>query len=227
MDWIQDETRRFKKRPYFKDTEINFECENMVVECFRDRGKPLFTPPLDTDALNVLLEKHAADVDLYADLAAKEGPDVEGVTEFSKGRRPKISIDKRLSETPALINRLRSTMAHELFHARFHAILWELHWMSKTKKVRCLTNQIIIAGKTDWYEWQAAYGSGAILMPKSAVVSQCRSLVLPEGCSEASLEGTAVIQNIAQSFQVSQDTARIRLCQLGVLKASPRACTQN
>ena len=219
MNWIKDDTKRFRERPYFLDSEIDRECETMITECLKSRNKTVFSPPLDTDTLNVLLEMHSADVNLYADLEATEGIGVEGVTEFQKGKKPKISIDKRLSENEAFINRLRSTMAHELFHARFHLILWELYWLGKTKRVNCHKSHIIMAGKTDWYEWQAAYGSGAILMPRSALIGLvgAGSLV-----PEVSSEGQALITLVSSNFQVSRDAARVRLTQLKTLKGSPR-----
>ena len=111
-------------------------------------------------------------------------------------------------------------MAHELFHARFHRMLWELHWLGKSKRLGCQESHITLAGKADWYEWQAAYGSGAILMPRSALLGVVGSpVVIPE----VSAEGQTLIARISTGFQVSRDAARVRLTQLGVLKRSSRA----
>ena len=218
MNWIHDDTGRFKQRPFFTDVEIDRECEGMVSECLKSRNKFPFSPPLDTDTLQVLLEVHAQSVNIYADLESTEGPGVEGVTEFQKGKSPRISIDKRLSEDSSS-NRLRSTMAHELFHARFHRYLWELYWLGKKKRPHCHESGIILSGKADWYEWQAAYGSGAILMPRSAMTGFIgRTSII----SDTSTEAQALIAKVSTDFQVSRDAARIRLTQLKALKASPR-----
>lgn len=191
----------------------------MISECLKLRNKGSFVHPLDNDTLSVLLDTHTSSVDLYSDLEAKEGAGVEGMTEFRKGHKPKISIDKRLSENPAMINRLRSTMAHELFHARFHLPLWELYWLGKSKRSGCHHNEIIISGKTDWYEWQAAYGSGAILMPRSAIMAAAGS---EKQIPDVSAEGMALIEKISAQFQTSRDAARVRLSQLSVLKQASR-----
>lgn len=219
MRWIPDPTGRFKERPFYEGAEIDYECEDMIGECLEKRGKFPFVPPLDTDTLNVLLESYASDLDLYADLVKLEGPGVEGVTEFRKGKVPKTLIDKTLSEKQTSSNRLRSTLAHELFHARFHRVLWELHWSGLGGDVRCHQGQIISLNKTDWYEWQAAYGSGAILMPLTAINKMFGA---PAQIPENTLEGRTMTEAVATTFQVSMEAARVRLVQLNFLLGQQR-----
>jgi len=210
MKLVRDPSGRFDKRPFFEDWEIDDECEKMISECLEKRNLPTFKPPLDTDTLSVLLEMHAGTVNLYADLLAQEGPGVEGVTEFKRGAMPRILIDKRLSESKSQ-NRLRTTMAHELFHARVHRFLWELHWLGQGSTVGCAQANILLASRGDWYEWQAGYGSGAVLVPRSSVEDLFgKPIQLPED----SPDGMRMVAQVSNTFLVSQDAARVRLIQL-------------
>ncbi|MFI5345137.1 MAG: ImmA/IrrE family metallo-endopeptidase [Elusimicrobiota bacterium] len=216
MKYIPDTTGRFKERPLLAPQDIEYECEKMILDCLEKRKQADFVPPLDTDTLNVLLEEHAEDVNLYADLQQGGGPGiVEGVTEFRKGRAPRILIDRKLSEQKNL-NRLRSTMAHELFHARFHRALWELYWLGNgdPTPASCKEDQIFLSGKVDWYEWQAAYGSGAILMP---LLGLERMVGRPTQIAESGTEGLAMIFKVASEFLVSTAAARVRLIQTNYL----------
>jgi hypothetical protein len=67
--------------------------------------------PIPTDALTKLIERYAADLDLYADLSA-EGRDVEGVTDFYLDEKPRVRIARGLSEQEWRENRLRTTLTH-------------------------------------------------------------------------------------------------------------------
>lgn len=220
MKFIRDTTGRFKERPLLESADIEYECEKMIVDCLEKRNQPEFIPPLDTDTLSVLLDLHADTVDLYADLVQREGPGVEGVTEFRKGQSPRILIDKRLSEQKSP-HRLRSTMAHELFHARFHRVLWELHWLGQgdPTPASCKEDQIFSSGRVDWYEWQAAYGSGAILIPLMALE---KMIGRPAQVAESSEEGLAMIFRVATTFLVSNAAARVRLVQTNYLLGQRR-----
>ncbi len=74
MIWIPDQTGRFRKRPYFLLDALDRRCER-VIEQFTVSLYGHFTTPVPTGGLIKLLEKYAADVNLYADLS-REG---EGV----------------------------------------------------------------------------------------------------------------------------------------------------
>src|SRR5258708_4700883 len=126
MKWISDPTKRFQQRPYFDDEEINNECSLIIVDYFQRKRNKSFTPPLETDALTCMIEEHAEDLDLYADLKNSEDEAVEGVTEFRLNKQPLVRIEKSLSEDARRHNRLRTTLAHEFFHVKYHNILWQL-----------------------------------------------------------------------------------------------------
>ena len=103
MQWVKDRTGRFSRRPHYLPDELDVECENLICDFLRSRHQSV-QYPISTNDLTVLIETLADDLDLYADLSQEDG-DVEGVTDFFQGRRPKVRISKRLSADHRLINR--------------------------------------------------------------------------------------------------------------------------
>ena len=119
------EAGRFCKRPHYEPAELDAECESLVSEFLRGgRGRLQF--PISTDDLTVLLEAHVADGELYGDTSGGEGEDVEGVTDFYPGKKPRVRISKHLSIDPRAENRFRTTLTHELTHVRFHAFMFDV-----------------------------------------------------------------------------------------------------
>ena len=227
MKWIRDRTGRFGWRPYYDQAEIELQCEESLAAYWRDQGV-VPTYPISTDDLTVLIERNASELDLYANLAS-EGRDVEGVTEFFPRKRPAVRIAKYLSERPHRENRLRSTLAHELGHVVFHHFLWSLDTGGAPRKSmrrkhhKCRRQKIVEARMVDWMEWQAGYAGGAFLMS----VTPLRDLVAAafdewsvgrrvEGASDHHRE---LVERVAATFAVSKDAARVRLTQLGYVRA--------
>jgi len=123
MIWVKDKTGRFAQRPHYEPSELDLECESMMAEFLRGRhGKVCY--PVSTDDLTVLIEKHVENLDLYADLSA-EGTDVEGVTDFLLGKRPRVRISGNLVTRDWMANRLRTTLTHELGHVKFHTFMFD------------------------------------------------------------------------------------------------------
>lgn len=227
MKWVPDKTGRFTQRPHYDPVELDRECEDIVASFLRARyGSVDF--PISTNDLVILLEREASDVDLYADFT-REGDDVEGLTEFWSGGKPRVRISKELSEQPWRENRLRTTLTHELGHVKFHTFVWHLDQRQqqfdidelKHADARCKRASIIGGPKTDWMEWQAGYTSGSFLMPLSAITKVIRSFRTSTGLvavpSAASEQGQDLIRIVQEAFQVSADAARVRLLQLGSL----------
>ncbi|MGY4372550.1 hypothetical protein ACVWZ3_000189 [Bradyrhizobium sp. i1.3.6] len=163
MRYVPDKTGRFSQRPHYKPEELDRECENIVAAFLKDRGGKV-SYPLSTDDLTVLIERDTESLDQFADLSAF-GPKVEGLTLFQPGRKPKVKISARLAEDGHRQNRLRTTLAHEYGHVRFHAYLWEIEPPSgdllKRKPTAnmqiCYRDTMLDAVQTDWMEWQAGY----------------------------------------------------------------------
>lgn len=230
VTYVRDKTGRFDQRPHYEPVELDRECETLVttfLKCLHGEAKF----PMETEDLKKLIERDVDDLDVYADLS-HYGDNVEGVTEFRLGKRPKVFISGALTEDDRRENRLRTTLTHEYGHVRFHAYLWELE-PPKTDSLRqdpnrdkiiCKRDTMIEAAKTDWMEWQAGYICGALLMPKSVVTSLCREYVevrnIHDAITPRSDHGHQLIQEIATAFRVSEDAARVRLQQLGPLTSN-------
>lgn len=227
MKEIPDATGRFKSRPYYEGRELDLECESVITDFIkRLYGKMVF--PIPTDALTKLIERDAADLDLFADLAI-EGPDVEGVTTFFPDRKPKVRIAKQLSEGPGREHRLRTTLTHEYGHVKLHGYLWQIGIPAKdlfgkvpqAEAPKCKRDSILNASKTDWMEWQAGYACGALLMPLGEMRRLVDKYFVAEGLngsiSPTSAHSTNLQTLVSTQFQVSKEAARVRLSVLGTL----------
>ena len=230
MRMIPDPTGRFKERPYYEDGEIDLECERLVAAFLKDiRGKVEY--PIRTDDLTKLIERHVADFDSYADLS-HYGPGVEGVTEFNPHKKPTVRIAVGLAGEAHRENRLRTTLTHEFGHVHFHTWLFDQRSggslipaaASKAGDVQvCKRDTIVDAPQTDWMEWQAGHVCGAILVPRRRARELATEVAkrVPPPALEPIIPATpfarALIDAIADRFQVSIDCARIRAQRLGLV----------
>lgn len=231
MKSVPDTTGRFRERPHYEPAELDRECESQITRFLRGlHGKVEF--PISTDDLTKLIERDAEDLDLYADLASEYDGDVEGVTEFRPGRKPKVKIASTLSNDEARINRLRTTLTHEWGHVHFHTYLFEPTGSgalfgsppnSAPSVQVCKRESIIDAPRQDWMEWQAGHVCGALLMPATYVrrLAQDLSRSAPPpplgAVTPADPFGRALIERVRTEFLVSHDAARVRVLRLGLL----------
>ncbi len=227
MKYIRDNTGRLYTRPHFEPIELDRECEQIICAFLKQKyGEVKF--PVPTDALDVLIERDAQDLDKYADLSA-EGDDVEGVTEFIPGQKPRVKISARLSENPKLENRLRTTLTHEWGHVKFHAPLWLTDTMTpdmfgkrpERTTIKCKRDNIFGASEYDWMECQAGYVCGAVLMPHTRVKAIAReyfeSIRQRDPLGATSPAAAVLIGRVVGAFQVSADAARVRMLKLKIL----------
>ena len=227
VKFVPDRTGRFSQRPHYKPEDLDWECENIINGFLKDNYGVAQFPVLTSD-LTRLVERDADDLDLYADLS-EFGPDVEGLTEFFHGQKPKVKISLHLAEDERRENRLRTTLTHEYGHVRFHAYLWELEPPRRTlfedtpngNRQICKRDTILDAAQTDWMEWQAGYVCGALLMPITPVTrlvgayQESHGLYGVIGTNDS--HGQNLIESVQSAFQVSVDAARVRLIKLGFL----------
>jgi hypothetical protein len=233
--WVRDLSGRFPRRPHYDAGELDVACAELARELQRARGREgehgdagargrEAAYPITTDDLSVLIEQHAADLDLYADLTA-EGADVEGVTDFSPGQRPRVRISAKLAEDARREQRLRTTLAHELAHVVFHDFIWwfEQGSLGATRAAalspRCHRRRAAV-GIADWMEWQANYASGALLMPSDGLA---RLFSAADAAWVRSETGRLRVRQVQKTFDVSAPAASLRLLQLGYLSPRPRA----
>lgn len=220
-------TGRFSQRPHYDPKELDQECEMLIVDFLKSQNGAA-TFPVSTDDLTRLVERDSDDLDLYADLSAF-GPAVEGMTEFRRGSKPRVSISAELANDDRRKNRLRTTLTHEYGHVHFHAYLWDveppgpdlLGRNPHADKQICKRDDIYNAARTDWMEWQAGYVCGAVLMPVGFV----RRLIKPYldandlygivGTNDS--YGQELIRLVQEGFAVSSDAARVRLTKLDIL----------
>jgi hypothetical protein len=194
MKWIRDETGTFRWRPYYDREELDIECERIVSK-FLEKKYGISCFPISTDDLSVMVEQDTSDLDLYADLSGL-GEDVEGLTDFFPHKKPVVKIARELSLESWRHDRLRTTLAHEYGHVKFHTFLWDynnivkqavdleknltiqrrkynnfrnkyVHKLETPMGFRCRRDSILEAPVSDWMEWQASYVCGAFLMPLS------------------------------------------------------------
>lgn len=228
---VKDRTGRFAERPHYSEAELDAECEQIISDFLRELHGTV-NYPVATDDLTKLIEARTADLDLYADLSGL-GEDVEGLTEFTPGRKPRVHISRLLSEDPRRENRFRTTLTHEFGHVHFHNYLWDASARQSNlfstgrhsgQPMTCKRETIVGANKTDWMEWQAGYACGAILMPVTAVKRLVADFFQTHGIyasvTPESLHGRNLILSIVEAFRVSEEAASVRLSRLNFLSAS-------
>lgn len=186
------------------------------------------------------VEKHLkVRVDEYDELP----PEVLGYTEFYPNKRPRIFINRDLTEeamdnedSPTwLKGRWRCTMAHEASHVILHRALFT--GRSKPRGAdtpagggaapvagiqRCLKRDVQFGGKTfDAREVQANRGMAALLMPKALVCALCAAELGTAGFAAGLRKGTPdaeeLIRTMADRFEVSRQASAIRLETLGIV----------
>ena len=224
MWWGRDEKGRFHRRPFYKAEELDAECEALLAEFRRSTDrKP--DVAIDTDDMTVMIERHVGDLDVYADLS-EDGPEVEGVTLFAAQRKPDVAIAERLTSDDRRSNRFRTTLAHELGHVILHDPLYQeklamgdLFAVVIEQRLICKRDTMVDAPMGDWMEWQACYFSGALLMPRKAMIDLAKEH--GDGITGAPRfgtdKGTNLVAGAMDRFIVSHDAARVRLSVLGLL----------
>jgi len=233
MRQVRDTTGRFSLRPHYEPLELDRACERLLSDFFRPTHGEIPTPIL-TDDLTRLIERDTSDFDPGANLRSY-GHDVEGVTEFSSTKKPRVRISAELAYDERRENRYRTTLTHEYGHVHFHSYLFAMEppggemfdGKSSSKQIQvCKREAMINAPQIDWMEWQAGYVCGSLLMPISAFRRVVGAYQLAHNLfgpvAFGSLDATALIELVRKTFLVSTDAARVRLTKLDFLAAQDR-----
>jgi hypothetical protein len=214
---IPDRTGRFRERPYWESSELEEISDRTITGFLRERYG-FDRIPVPTEALTLLIERDAADLDLSANLSDQEH-EVFGVTYFFSGKRPQVKILRELWEQSWRVNRLRTTLAHEYGHVLLHAWLYDRPEAPPGPQTCYWRTMLPSMSTIDWMEWQAGYVSGALLMPESFIrraaeaYFQRRHIGTP--VPRDTREGAELAQRISLVFEVSPEAATVRLSQLG------------
>lgn len=231
MKWVWDKTSRFRMRPHYSVEELDVLCESLLCDYLQKKhGKVAF--PVATDDLRALLARETHELDLHDD-AVHENRDLESLIEFRRGRRPIVRIAARLTRTPLLEHRLRAALAHACGHVRLHDFLFQTDEGSclslfddfsqdRPHAHRCRRDTLFPLNEWDWMEWQAGFACGALLMPLNPLIAHVRHFrhardLDHAAFSDHSLDGAALIREVAHRFQTSWESARIRLLQERIL----------
>ena len=213
------------------EIERQIEAELRVAGLYPQADKPVVD-------LESFVEKHLhVRVDGYADLPA----DVLGLTEFYPQGKPRIFINRDLTEeamdradSPTwLKGRWRSTMAHEASHVLFHQVLFsrnpaqgqlpDFEVEAPPDRQRCLKRDVQFGGRnSDWREVQANKGMAALLMPRALFCAVCTAELgvqrAAEGLEKGNPEVAALVTALTERFQVSRQAVSIRLDTLGIVR---------
>jgi hypothetical protein len=226
VHYVKDLTGRLAQRPHYEPAELDRECERLLKVFFGGT----IPVPIETDSLAKLIERDTSDFDPGADLS-RYGPDVEGVTEFLPGRKPKVRIVAELAYDEVRQNRYRTTLTHEYGHVHLHAPLFAAEPASgdlfssapaKGGEQICKRDSILNARRSDWMEWQAGYVCGALLMPvtalRGAVAAYQETHKLFGPIAERTPHAASLVESVRGDFRVSAEAARVRLIQLSHLQ---------
>ena len=205
MNWVWDQTHRFRMRPDYSAEELDAQCETILIGYLGKKGLPAAFP-IATDSLRSLLENEVHRLEPAR--FKKEPGEVESIIEFQRGRRPIVKIAARLTDSPAMEKRLRAVLMHAYGHVRFHDFVFQseegiclslFEDVAETlpKSNRCMRDSILSLSDRDWMEWQAGYICGALLMPLGPLIDlvkqfrHARDLDLA-ALSDRSFDGAAV-----------------------------------
>jgi hypothetical protein len=216
MRWVRDPTGRFRRRPYYQQTELDQRCERLLFDFLTELYGQI-TLPVPNGALIKLIERDAGALDVYAEL--RDG--ILGVTDFRPPEKPTVRIARELFLDTRRLHRLRFTFAHEYAHVWIHAPLYAGPGFARREDHECKDVEIEpVAPSVDWMEWQAGYAAGALLMPLSRIGLVTRACLGPGAdfpLPRDSAKATDLAQRLSEAFAVSRDAAGVRLAQLGYL----------
>ena len=140
-------------------------------------------------------------------------------------RRPN-SVWPRLARERARYARLRARLGNEPTDSGTRPIARAMAKTidgadSRRKGPVCNVSTILDAPFTDWMEWQASYAAGAMLMPATALRGLVNRITgegnMPNPVLGRS-QDSRMVASVAETFDVSEYAARVRLTRLGIFQ---------
>lgn len=227
MEFYIDIEGRLVKPPDYSQAELSCSSAKLVLY-YMQKHLGGYKWPIPTDVLIKLLEIHASDLDLYADLSDEE-EGTTGATYVYSDQKPEVKIARELSDGHHE-HELRQTLAHEFAHTYFHGYFW--YWQTpvfeafKSKAqirtvYRCKEGEC--SGDRPWAEAQAEFAARALLMPVDPLEFQIvEPYSIRQGVRWPFLTGSDHAANLTETaaryFDVSRTEAHTRLCELGYIR---------
>jgi hypothetical protein len=227
MSWTRDRAGRCVKRPYDSTGELDHRSEQLITTFLVRRHHRVAFPVATADLIG-LVEYLGGVLDLSADLSADERT-LHGCTEFVPGYRPLVRIARWLSAPSRHEHHLRTTLMHACGHVWLHRLV--LGARSRVGPLvggghrvayHCRPATMLRAPRSNRAEWQAGYVSGALLMPVSALRAVIQRVLAREHPFQVpfpvhSPAGRLLVREVMTAFAMSEEAARVRLRQWGVL----------
>lgn len=158
--------------------------------------------------------------------------------EYISAKARTVIIDNRLLEKNQE-HRLRFTLAYECSHDILHSGYFStiltgspiIPGMEIEPMIQCRIDsyrQNDSNEKTDeeWMEWQADALASAILMPESLVYKLSADCQNNYG-GKGRITTDQLVREVSRTFNVSKESAKIRLCELGIIKKSTVPYAEN
>lgn len=214
MQWIDDLQGR---RLVCNGADIDQAMEERYLKFFKGTVN-IAQPAFDIE--QYIEEELQKDRIEYEPEAVGLPRNVLGVTQFNPDGSKLIRISAELyrkRESSVSRGRFRFTCAHEAFHAIFHAQLFQHGGGGSMCREGQIREDLVepLRDSSDFTEWQANRGAAGLLMPHSVFSENVKQL-------RAASRGISVdllAQALASRFDVSLQSARIRLQTLGLMTA--------
>jgi hypothetical protein len=205
----------FKEGLFLTDDEIEATC----VDELQRQG--LMPPSPQAIRIERFIEKRFGFSPSYEDLPSG----VVGLTRFGAHGPQEIVVSNELEadqSTPAM-RRVRTTFAHEVGHALFHAQLFVLgqgqqpfgDWSDKAKPMVLCRDGERRGYQGEWWELHANKAMASLLMPKRLVQAALATITVPAGSLGARVipngQRESAVRMLADIFDVNPVVARYRL----------------
>ena len=99
--YLTDPTGHFPVRRYYDEGSLEAQAEERITS-FLEAYTGGVDFPISTELLTLLIERDAADLDLYAELGSSR-EEVHGVTQFFRDAKPRVRISATLAQDPGAV----------------------------------------------------------------------------------------------------------------------------
>lgn len=213
MQWVNDPESSYGCRLVCSGADIDEAMEDRYLRFYKGTCN-MNHPAIDLDRF---IEETLTQEDIGYEPEADDLPNVVlGATKFNPDGSRLIQINKTLyhqRDLATVRGRFRFTCAHEIFHALFHGPLFRKSANGGRLIEYHIQEDMVTPPQEikDFIEWQAHRGAAALLMPVSIFKEKVKQF------RAKSRDHGFLLQSLVASFDVSKQSAEIRLKTLGLL----------